>query len=186
MDDLRSARKRLAVLGMALATLAGCASLAVRPCDTIEDRDGKYFGRFFLGVATVGLSEVTIQSEEIRQAYEGYRSCPPPPGVQVVPAASPAPAGSQAAAVATIVNGTRWTLSVYLNADPAAVGKGPLMILRPGDGRQYALLAGRHRMVARPTGAPPGTLPPVTWDRQFEIDPRVRSFRLQLNEADFK
>jgi hypothetical protein len=29
-----------------------------RPRDTIEDRDGKYFGRFFLGVATVGLSEV--------------------------------------------------------------------------------------------------------------------------------
>jgi hypothetical protein len=54
-----------------LATLAGCASLAVRPCDTIEDRDGKYVGRFFLGVATLGLSEVTIQHEEVRQAYEG-------------------------------------------------------------------------------------------------------------------
>jgi len=26
----------------------------------------------------------------------------------------------------------------------------------------------------------------VTWDREFEIDPRVRSFRLQFNEADFK
>ena len=64
-----SARTTAALLA-ALVTLAGCASLAVRPCDTIEDRDGKYFGRFFLGVATVGLSEVTIQSEEIRQAYE--------------------------------------------------------------------------------------------------------------------
>jgi hypothetical protein len=49
-----------------LATLAGCASLAIQPCDTIADRDGKYFGRFFLGVATLGLSEVTIQQEEIR------------------------------------------------------------------------------------------------------------------------
>jgi hypothetical protein len=36
--------------------VAGCASLAIRPCDTIEDRDGKYVGRFFLGVATLGLS----------------------------------------------------------------------------------------------------------------------------------
>jgi hypothetical protein len=36
-------------------SLAGCASLAIRPCDTIEDRDGKYFGRFSLGVATIGL-----------------------------------------------------------------------------------------------------------------------------------
>jgi hypothetical protein len=48
------------------AVLAGCASLAVTPCDTIADRDGKYFGRFFLGVATLGLSEVTIQQEEVR------------------------------------------------------------------------------------------------------------------------
>ena len=61
-----------------LATLAGCASLAVRPCDTIEDRDGKYFGRFFLGVTTLGLSEVTIQQEEIRQASQGSPGCPPP------------------------------------------------------------------------------------------------------------
>jgi hypothetical protein len=41
-------------------------------------------------------------------------------------------------------------------------------------------------MVARPTGAPPGTLPPVSWSRQIEIDPRVRGFKLQFQEADFK
>jgi len=52
----------------ALVTLAGCASLAVQPCDTIADRDGKYFGRFFLGVATLGLSEVT--TEQIARARE--------------------------------------------------------------------------------------------------------------------
>ena len=65
----RSARRRLAWLLAGLGALAGCASLAIRPCDTIPDRDGKYFGRFFLGVATLGLSEVTIQHEELRQAY---------------------------------------------------------------------------------------------------------------------
>jgi hypothetical protein len=48
------------------------------------------------------------------------------------------------------------------------------------------LLAGRHRLVARPTGAPPGTLPPVSWEREIEIDPRVRSFTLQFSETDFK
>ncbi len=169
-----------------LLTLAGCASLAIRPCDTIEDRDGKYAGRFFLGVATLGLSEVTIQTEETRQAAEGWRFCPPPAGVQVVPAASTPPAGATAAAVGTLVNGTRWTLSVYLNADPAAVGTGPFTILRPGDSRQIGFFAGRYRLVARPTGAPPGTLPPVSWDRQIELDPRVRSFKLQFTEADFK
>ena len=72
----RTARRWLC---LAAILLPACASLAIRPCDTIADRDGKYFGRFFLGVATVGLSEVTIQSEELRQAGEGYPSCPPPP-----------------------------------------------------------------------------------------------------------
>jgi hypothetical protein len=42
-----------------------------------------------------------------------------------------------------------------------------------------------RRLVARPTGAAPGTLPRVTWRRQIEIDPRVRGFKLQFTEADF-
>jgi len=71
MRSLSSARHGIAWLLGTLAVIAGCASLAVRPCDTIEDRDGKYVGRFFVGVATLGLSEVTIQQEEIRQAYQG-------------------------------------------------------------------------------------------------------------------
>jgi hypothetical protein len=29
-------------------------------------------------------------------------------------------------------------------------------------------------------------LPSVQWSRQLEIDPRVRGFKLQFNEADFK
>lgn len=175
---------QVTVILMALAVLAGCASLAVRPCDTIEDRDGKYFGRFFLGVATVGLSEVTIQAEEAREAAEGWRYCPPPPGVQVV---SPQrPSGANAGAVATLVNGTRWSLSIYLNIEPGAPGKGPFTILRPGESRQVALMAGQHSLVAHPTGAPPGTLPAVRWVRQIEIDPRVRSFKLQFHETDFR
>src|SRR5512145_2211127 len=104
---LRSASRQVACSLAALATLAGCASLAVTPCDTVADRDGKYFGRFFLGVATLGLSEVTIQQEEVRQAYQGSPDCPPPPGVKVVTAAKPATSGGQSAAVGTLVNGTR-------------------------------------------------------------------------------
>jgi hypothetical protein len=109
-----------------LVTLGGCASLAVRPCDTIEDRDGKYFGRFFLGVATLGLSEVTIQQEEVRQAYQGSPGCPPPPGVQLVSASIPSSTGGQSVAVGTLVNGTRWTIVIYLNQDPDAPGAPPL------------------------------------------------------------
>ena len=35
-------------------------------------------------------------------------------------------------------------------------------------------------------GAEPGDLPKVTWSRQIEVDPRVRGFKLQFNQADFK
>ena len=135
-----------------VVALAGCASLAVTRCDTIEDRDGKYFGRFFLGVATIGLSEVTIQQEEIRQAYEGSPSCPPPQGVKVVTAPKPASAGAQSAAVGTLVNGTRWTIGLYLNQEPGGPGVAPFAILRPNGSLQVAFRPGQHSMVARPTG----------------------------------
>ncbi len=167
------------------ALLPACASMAIRPCDTIEDRDGKYFGRFFLGVATVGLSEVTIQQEEMRQASEGYPSCPPPPGVRVVAAPMPATVSAQSAAVGTLVNGTRWTIGIYLNQPPGVRGA-PWAILRPGGSIQFAFRPGQHHLTAQPTGAAPGMLPNVTWSRQMEIDPRVRSFRLQVAEVDFR
>jgi hypothetical protein len=171
---------------LALATLAGCASLAVTRCDTVEDRDGKYFGRFFLGVATLGLSEVTIQQEEVRQAYEGSPSCPPPQGVRVVTAAKPATSDGNSAAVGTLVNGTRWTIGVYMNQEPGNPGVAPFTILRPNGSIQVGFRPGQYTMVARPTGGPPGTLPSVQWRRQMEIDPRVRGFKLQFAEADFK
>jgi hypothetical protein len=169
-----------------LVMLTGCASLAIRPCDTIPDRDGKYFGRFFLGVATLGLSEVTIQQEEIRQAYQGSPGCPPPQGVRVVSASQPAPASGPSVALGTLVNGAPWTIVVYLNQDPDARGASPLTFLAPNASLQLAFRPGQYRLVARPSGALPGTLPAVTWSRQIEIDPRVRGFKLQFVEADFK
>jgi hypothetical protein len=178
--------RQIAGLLAALVTLAGCASLAVRPCDTIPDRDGKYVGRFFLGVATLGLSEVTIQQEEIRQAYEGSPGCPVPAGVRVVSASRSDPAGGGSVAVGTLVNGAPWAVVVYLNQNPDAPGASPLTVLWPAGNLQLAFRSGQHHLVARPTGAAPGDLPRVSWDRQIEIDPRVRGFKLEFHQADFR
>lgn len=183
---LRWFGRQVASALVVLVTLAGCASLAVRPCDTIPDRDGKYFGRFFLGVATLGLSEVTIQHEEMRQAYEGSPGCPPPPGVRVVSASTPSSAGGQSVALGTLVNGAPWAIAVYLNQDADAPGTSPVTVLFPAGNLQLAFRPGLYRLVARPTGAAPGDLPQVTWSRQLDIDPRVRSFKLTFNGADFK
>jgi hypothetical protein len=186
MRLLRSAGRQVASSLALLVTLGSCASLAVRPCDTIADRDGKYFGRFFLGVATLGLSEVTIQQEEIRQAYEGSPGCPPPPGVRVVSATTPNAAGGQSVATGTLVNGASWAIVIYLNETQIGPGTPPLTILWPTANIQLAFRPGQHLLVARPTGAAPGDLPRVTWSRQIEIDPRVRGFKLVFNQADFK
>lgn len=166
-----------------LVALAGCATLAVNPCDTVADRDGKYLGRFFLGVTTLGLSEVTIQQEEVRQAYEvAARGCPAPEGVPVVTAS--VRESSSGVALGTLVNGAPWAIAIYLNQDPAAAP--PLTILFPGGSTRLAFESGQHHLVAVPTGAAPGDLPKVTWSRQIEVDPRVRGFKLEFNQADFK
>lgn len=178
--------RQVAIALVVLATLPGCASLAVRPCDTIPDRDGKYFGRFFLGVATLGLSEVTIQQEEVRQAYEGSHGCPPPAGVRVVSASTPSSGGADSVALGKLVNGAPWAIVVYLNQDADAPGTAPTTILYPAGELRLAFRPGIHRLVARPTGAAPGDLPKVTWTRQLDIDPRVRGFTLTFNRADFR
>ena len=186
MRGLATTLRQVVSPAVVLVALAGCASLAVRPCDTIPDRDGKYFGRFFLGVATLGLSEVTIQQEEMRQAVEGSHGCPPPPGVRVVSPSSPSSAGAPSVALGKLVNGAPWAIAVYLNQDPDVPGAPPLTILFPSGDLQLAFRPGQYRLVARPTGAAPGDLPKVTWSRQVDIDPRVRGFTLTFNQADFK
>ena len=177
-------RFRALFLSAAVFAIAGCASLAVNPCDTVVDRDGKYFGRFFLGVSTLGLSEVVISQEETRQAYEtaARGGCPVPEGTPVVTAS--VKEASNGKALGTLVNGAPWAIAIYLNKDPST--SAPITILFPGGSTKLAFESGRHQLVARPTGAAGGDLPDVTWSRQIEVDPRVRGFKLEFMEADFK
>ena len=176
-------RRALTFIALAVA-LSGCASLAVRPCDSIGTRDSKYAARFFLGIITLGISEAGIQHEQAIEALEGWRFCPPPGPVAWQ---GPPSAGGIPRTHGALVNATKWTVNVYLDADPAIAGVSPLFTLRPGESRQLALVAGPHRIVARPTiETAVGAASPVRYERQIQIDPRDRSFRLELSEGDFK
>lgn len=176
-------KRALTFVVLAIA-LSGCASLAVRPCDSIGTRDSKYAARFFLGIITLGISEAGIQHEQVLEAMEGWRFCPPPAPVAWQ---SPPPAMGAPRASGMMVNGTKWAVNVYLDVDPAIAGVPPLFTLRPGESRQLALIAGPHRIVARPTmETAAGAASSVRYERQIQIDPRDRSFRLQLSEAEFK
>lgn len=175
-------KRAFALAGLA-AALSGCASLAIRPCDSIADRDGKYVSRFFLGILTLGISEASIQQEQWLEAREGWRFCPPPSALQ----GGPPPSAGGPRTPGLVLNDTKWTVQVHLDAEPGATGMVPMLTLRPGEGRYVALLAGPHRIVARPVSEEPGAgLSEKRYDRGFQIDPRDRSFRLQLSEGEFK
>ena len=193
-------KRALALLGLA-AALSGCASLAVRPCDSIQERDSKYAARFFLGVLTLGISEAGIQHEQWVEAREGWRFCPPPVARQGPPPPSawqgpppgawqgpPPPIGAGPPRTpGVLVNATRWTVNLYLDTDPATPDVLPFLVLRPGEGRQLSLVTGPHRIVANPiaetSGAP---APAARYERRIQIEPRDRSFRLQLSEEEFR
>jgi hypothetical protein len=174
---------RIAAVTLVTFALSGCASLAVRPCDSIAERDAKYTARFFLGILTLGISEATIQHEQWVQAREGWRFCPPPVGWHEGP---PPPGAAALRTPGLLVNATKWTLNVYLDADPGTAGVVPLLTMRPGESRRVALLAGPHRIVARPiVAATDAPSPDVRYERRIHIDPQDGSFRLQLSEREF-
>ncbi len=174
--------KRVVALSAFAVLLAGCASLALRPCDSLADRNGKYAARFFLGILTLGISEAGIQQEQWLEAHEGWRFCPP----RVAWQGPLPPVGAGPRTPGLLVNETRWTVNVYLDADPALGAVPPLLTLRPGEGRQLALVAGPHKIVARPAAEAPGAAPPTgRYERQIQIDPRDGGFRLQLSEGEF-
>lgn len=181
-------KRAITLVAMAIA-LSGCASLAVRPCDSIATRDSKYTARFLLGIVTLSISEAGIQREQMLEAQEGWRFCPsaigwqgPPP-----PAMGPPPAPGMSRTPGMLVNATRWTVTVYLDVEPGRGGIPPLFTLRPGESRQLALVAGPHRIVAMSGTAPTAWASrPLRYERQIQIDPRDRSFHLQLSEGDFR
>lgn len=176
--------KRTLAFVVLTIVLSGCASLAVRPCDSVGTRDSKYAARFFLGIITLGISEAGIQHEQALEAMEGWRFCPPPTPVAWQ---GPPPPMSMPRTPGTLVNATQWTVNVYLDVDPASAGVPPVFTLRPGESRQLALVAGLHRIVARPTAEiGTGTTPSRRYERQIQIDPRDRHFRLQLSEVEFR
>lgn len=176
--------KRALMFVVLAIALSGCASLAVRPCDSVGTRDSKYAARFFLGIITLGIFEAGVQQEQAIEAMEGWRFCPRPAPVAWQ---GPPPAMGASRTPGTLINVTKWTVNVYLDVDPAIAGIPPLLTLRPGESRQLALVPGPHRIVAKPTvGTAGGTAPSERYDRQIQIDPRDRSFRLQLSEGEFK
>jgi hypothetical protein len=84
------------------------------------------------------------------------------------------------------VNSTRWTLNVYLDGNAVIVGVPPTFTLRPGESRQVAMMPGPHRILAQPGAGTLDAPASAQYQRQIQIDPRDRYFRLQITEGDFR
>ncbi len=171
--------KRALMFVVLTIALSGCASLAVRPCDSVGTRDSKYAARFFLGIITLGIFEAGVQQEQAIEAMEGWRFCPRP-------AMSPTPVPGMPRTPGMFVNLTKWTLNVYLDGNAAIVGVPPTFTLRPGESRQVAMVPGSHRILAQPVAGTLDAAVSAQYQRQIQIDPRDRHFRLQITEGDFR
>ncbi len=85
------------------------------------------------------------------------------------------------------VNGTRWRLEVFIDADSQAVQNGGGIVLNPQEARQHSLDLGAHRVIARAyVDTQFGKRPVGRYDRTIQIDPRGNGWTLRFTEADFR
>ncbi len=144
-----------------------------------------------LGLLTGAIIGGAIENERAQAA-------PLPPAPPVASTPYPAPtqpqAGYPTAAAPTVdptsgqlLNGTRWRLEVFVDADPQVTPSGTAILLNPQESRQYSLDLGPHRVVARAlVDTQFGTRTVGHYDRTIQVDPRGSGWALRFTEADFR
>lgn len=84
------------------------------------------------------------------------------------------------------VNGTRWRVEVFVDADPQAMQSRPGIVLNPQETRQHSLNYTAHRVIAWAyVDTQFGTRTVGWYDRTLLVDPYATKWTLQFNEADF-
>ncbi len=196
----------------AVALLSACASQ--RPLSTREQGAltgaalgagtgaliGSATGKAGTGAA-IGAALGTVTGAIVGGAIEnqqGETASPPPAAVPPQPSPVGQPAQQQAAvptpSTVTIdptrgqfVNGTRWRIEVFIDADPQALESAPAVPLNPQETRQHALDMGPHRVIAQAyVDTQFGTRTVGRYDRTIQVDPRGSGWTLRFTEADFR
>jgi len=84
------------------------------------------------------------------------------------------------------VNGTRWRVEVFVDADPQALQSTPGIVLNPQETRQHSLDFAPHRVIAWAyVDTQFGTRTVGWYDRTLLVDPYATKWTLQFSEADF-
>lgn len=85
------------------------------------------------------------------------------------------------------LNGTRWRLEVFVDADPQALREASPIVLQPQESRQYNLDLGPHRVIAHAMVETQfGTRTVGRYDRTIQVDPRGSGWTLQFTETSFR
>ncbi|MFQ5882415.1 MAG: glycine zipper domain-containing protein [Candidatus Methylomirabilales bacterium] len=145
-----------------------------------------------LGGAIVGGA---MENQRGETAYPPTAPAPrsPQPGVSTQPVQPQASVATPTTStvdptVGQFVNGTRWRLKVFVDADPKAVETASAIVLNPQESRRHNLdLGRRHRIIAQASvDTQFGTRTVGQYDRTIQVDPRGRGWTLRFNEADFR
>jgi hypothetical protein len=96
-------------------------------------------------------------------------------------------AGTIDPTVGKFVNGTRWRLEIYVDADPTDLEGATGIVLNPQQSQPQNLDMGPHRIIARAyVETQFGTRKVGRYDRTVQVDPRGSGWTLHFIEGDFR
>ncbi|MFQ5804445.1 MAG: glycine zipper domain-containing protein [Candidatus Methylomirabilales bacterium] len=182
-----STREQGAVTGTAL----GAGTGAIIGSATGNAGTGAAIGAG-LGLLTGAIVGGAIENQREERTY------PPPAVGSTQSSASTLPGPSQARVatpttatanptVGQFVNGTRWRIKVFVDADSKAVEAASATVLNPQEARQHNLDLGSHRIIAQAyVDTQFGTRTVGRYERTIQVDPRGSGWTLRFTEADFR
>ena len=96
-------------------------------------------------------------------------------------------AGTIDPTVGKFVNGTRWRLEIYVDADPKDLEGAAGIVLNAQQSQPQNLDLGPHRIIARAyVETQLGTRTVGRYDRTVQVDPRGSGWTLHFTEGDFR
>ncbi len=194
-----------------IVTLALLSACAQRPLSTREQGavTGAALGAgtgALIGSATgnagtgaaIGAGLGLLTGAIVGGAIENERAYPPPvvgstqssasthPGQPQGRMATPTTATADPT-VGQFVNGTRWRIKVFVDANSKAVEAASATVLNPQEARQHNLDLGSHRIIAQAyVDTQLGTRTVGRYERTIQVDPRGSGWTLRFTEADFR
>ncbi|MFQ5829819.1 MAG: YMGG-like glycine zipper-containing protein [Candidatus Methylomirabilia bacterium] len=191
---------------VAVLVLAGCASgpMTTREKATVGGAalgagtgaligaaaGGKPGTGALIGAGIGALSGVLLGDQLQKVERERGAAAPLPPTVVTESQAPSTVVASKPSGDPTkgeLINGTSWSVRVYVNADPNNLGATTPVVLGPNQTAPWNLDIGTYRIIARAYASTQyGERLVGRFDRTIQIDPRRPGWFLKFHDSDFR